>query len=496
MEAAEVVPGGSTHILASEREVTRLGESVFRTGRISEQAIQFTCGVLARMAAQYRALDVVGVRAVATSSVRDARNQAEFVARASEAMNAPVEVISGREEARLIQLGVVSRWPHPGKRVLIVDIGGGSVEVIGVDNDRMTDAVSKQLGALRLQQMFLPDDPPAERALHQMCEYVTEKLADATRRVGVGHWDRVIATSATASAVVCAIAGIPRPRRDTADRLRASTTQLRRLYRKLSALPLAERRKVTGIGPRRAEIIVAGAGILLTILEEFRQPSLNYSAAGVRDGIIADLAGRGVGRELARLSRDQRREVERMSVRYGVALKHSRKVAAFGDVLFHALAPVHRLPPSYGKLLEAAAYLHDTGHFVSDASHHKHSYYVVANSDMPGFTAREREVVANLCRYHRKAMPAADHSNTRALNAEEKRAVVLLAPLLRVADSLDRSHEQRIDSIRCRIEPGQVVIEPAFSVDIDLEAWATERAAAVFREVYNLPIVLGARGKA
>ncbi len=495
MEAAEVAPGAPPRILASEREVTRLGESVFRTGRISEEAIQFTCAVLSKMAAQYQALDVAGVRAVATSSVRDARNQAEFVARASAAINAPVEVISGREEARLIQLGVVSRWPHPDKRVLIVDIGGGSVEVIGVENNRTTDAVSKQLGALRLYEMFLSNDPPAERELHQMREYVTEKLGDAVRRIGAGQWDRVIATSATAAAVVCAIAGVPRSRRDEADRLRASTAQVRKLYRKLSTMSIAERRKVTGIGPRRAEIIVAGAGVLLAILEEFQQPSLNYSGAGVRDGIIADLAARGVGRELARLSRDQRREAERMSVRYGVSLKHSRKVAAFADVLFPALAPLHRLPPPYGKLLEAAAYLHDTGHYVSDASHHKHSYYLVANSDMPGFTAREREIVANLCRYHRKAMPAPDHGNTRGLSADDRRAVLLLAPLLRVADSLDRSHEQRIESIECRIEPGQVVIEPSFSADIDLEAWAAERAAAVFRQVYSLPIVLRVRGK-
>jgi exopolyphosphatase/guanosine-5'-triphosphate,3'-diphosphate pyrophosphatase len=495
MEAAEVLPGIPPRILASEREVTRLGESVFRTGRISEQAIQFTCGVLAKMAAQYQALDVVGVRAVATSSVRDARNQAEFVARASSALNAPVEVISGREEARLIQLGVMSQWPHPGKRVLVVDIGGGSVEVIGVEDNRMTDAASKQLGALRLYEMFLASDPPEERELHRMREYIAERLGDAVRRIGARNWDRVIATSATAAAAVCAIAGVPRSRRDQADRLGVSTAQVRKLYRRLSTMTMAERRKVTGIGPRRAEIIVAGAGVLLAILEAFQLRSLNYSSAGVRDGIIADLAARGVGSELGRLSRDQRREAERMSVRYGVSLKHSRKVAAFAGALFPALAPLHRLPPPYGKLLEAAAYLHDTGHYVSDASHHKHSYYLVANSDMPGFTAREREIIANLCRYHRKAMPAAEHSNARGLSAEERKAVVLLTPLLRVADSLDRSHEQRIESIECRIEAGQVVIDPSFSADIDLEAWAAERAAAVFRQVYNLPIVLRVRGK-
>ncbi len=496
MLAAEAMPGSPARILAAEREVTRLGESVFRTGRISEEAIRFTCGVLARMAAQYRALDVAGVRAVATSSVRDAHNQAEFIARASEVVQAPVEVISGREEARLIQLGVISRWPHPGKRVLIVDIGGGSVEVIGVEDNRMIDAVSKQLGALRMHEIFLRSDPPAARELHQMREYVSEKLADSVHRIGAGRWDRVIATSATASAVVCAVAGIPRSRRDEADRLRASTAQVRRLYRKLSGMNLAARRKVTGIGPRRAEIIVAGAGVLLAILEEFRQPSLNFSAAGVRDGIIADLAARGVGRELSNLSREQRREVERMSVRYGVSLKHSRKVAGFAGALFDALVPLHRLPPAYGKVLEAAAYLHDVGHYVNDASHHKHSYYLVANSDISGFTAKERELIANLCRYHRKAMPAPDHGNTRSLSTEERRAVLLLIPLLRVADSLDRSHEQRVDSMRCRLDGGQVVIELVSGADVDLETWAAERAAAIFRQVYNLPLVLGVRGDA
>src|SRR5688572_25126172 len=160
MEAAEVLPGQPTRILASDREVTRLGQSVFRHGSVSEDALRESCAVLARMAALYHKLGVIGVRAVATSAIRDTRNQREFLARASESAGTPVEIISGREEARLIHLGVDSVWPQPGKRVLIIDIGGGSAEIIASEDRRLREAYSKPLGAVRLNENFLKDDPP------------------------------------------------------------------------------------------------------------------------------------------------------------------------------------------------------------------------------------------------------------------------------------------------------------------------------------------------
>ncbi len=489
MEAAEVTPGGPVKILASERQVTRLGESVFRGGAISPEAMDLACAVLARMAEQYRKLDVVGVRAVATAAVRDTRNQQEFLARASQAAGTPVETISGAEEARLIHLGVQSRWSQAGKRVLIIDIGGGSAEMIASDGGALRQAVSKPLGAVRLHEIFFTADPPAELDLHRMREYVEERLAGLPRRFG-GGWERAIATSATASAVVCAVNRVPRARRERADRMRASTAQVRRLFARLAGLDLAGRRKITGIGPSRAEIIVPGAGVLLRILETFEIRSVYYSLAGVRDGIIADLAARGVGSELSRLSREQRRDVEQMGRKYGVAPAHARKVAEMAQILFSGLQPLHNLPPASGKILEAAAYLHDVGHYVSDSSHHKHSYYLVANSDLPGFTARERELIANLCRYHRKAMPAAAHTPFQNLSAEDKKVLMLLAPVLRLADNLDRGHEQRVRSLECRLKNGQVVLRAASPGDIDLEQWATERAAEAFRQVYGKPVVL------
>ncbi len=490
MEAAEVVPGQPARILASEREVTRLGESVFRTGAVSEEALKATASVLARMAALYRKLDVVGVRAVATSAIRDTRNQREFLARASEAAGAPVEIISGREEARLIQLGVESIWRQTGKRALILDIGGGSAEIVASEDGRLRESFSKPLGAVRLHEMFLHDDPPSPRQLHQMHEYIRAKLDTAVRRLGHTRWDRAIATSATASAVASAVARVPRSERDAIDRFRLSAAQVRKLYQKLAARTLAGRRRVTGIGPKRAEIIVPGLAVLMDFLSEFHLPAVYYSRAGVRDGIIADLAARNVGAQLSRLSRDQRLEVENMGRRYGVSLEHARKVANISNLLFGALQPLHALRPGCGKMLEAAAYLHDVGHFVSDTGHHKHSYYVVANSDLAGFTERERLLIAGLCRYHRKTLPNPVHGPYQALTPEERRILMLMIPILRLADNLDRSREQRIRGVECRLRDGEVNLQVHSTGDIDLEQWAAERAGEAFRQIYNRPITV------
>ena len=217
--------------------------------------------------------------------------------------------------------------------------------------------------------------------------------------------------------------------------------------------------------------------------------SMYYSVAGVRDGIICDLHARGVGREITRLNREQLQVVEGMAKKYGVLVRHARKVAALAHALFECLQPVHQLTAEHGKLLEAAAYLHDIGHFVSDTGHHKHSLYLVLNSDMPGFTDRERLLVALLCRYHRKTMPTARHLAFQNLGADLKRAVTQLAPLLRVADALDTSKEQPVQSLSCDLRGPAVVVNLHSEGNTELEVWAAERAASIFRQVYERPMV-------
>lgn len=485
MMVAQIEPSGALTTLAQDRQVTRLGESVFTNGQLSNEATELVCSVLNRMAATWKTFDPLAVRVVATAALRDAQNGAEFLDRTSKITGVPTEIISGQEEARLIHLGVESRWPHPDQRVLIIDIGGGSAEMIEADRGRMKTAFSRPLGAVRLQTVFLKNDPPSPADLQRLNEYIAEKLSVVDKHIQHGGFAHAIGTSATASAVVCAVNRIPRPKRDTADRKRVSAADIRRLGKHLATMNLSARRKVVGLGPRRAEIILPGALVLQHVLETFEIRSLAYCSAGVRDGIIRDLAERGVGRERSRMSREQKSLVERFAKRFGVDLKHARTVAGFCEDLFHALSPLHQLPAGDGRLLEAAAYLRDVGHLISDSGHHKHSFYIVANADLAGFTNAEKRMIALLCRYHRKSMPVLRHSEFQSLTAEQRRGLMMMAPLLRVADALDRSRDQRLESIECEVRNGQVQLRLHSKGDAGLEQWAVELAAPTFRQAYD-----------
>ena len=488
MQAAEVLPGSPARELASDREVTRLGASVFRHGRISEDAITFVCQVLKRMVEAYSKLDVIGVRAVATSAVRDASNQAEFIARASESLGTPVEIISGAEEARLIHLGVQARWPHPNQTILIVDVGGGSAEFIVAENGEMKEGVSRPLGAVRLTEVFLKSDPPTQVELTRLEKFIDDKFEPARVSISEFKFDRVIGTSATAAALVSAVHAIPRARREEADRLRAKVGDLRRLFTQLSGAKLEDRKKIGGIGPRRAEIIVGGAAVFLRTLQLLEQPAIFYCAAGVRDGIIADLTARGVGRERSRLTSSQLRLAEVVCQKYTVDLNNARHVGKLAADLFDALQALHTLPPETGRLLGSAAYLHNVGHYISDTGHHKHSAYIVTSSDMPGYTDRERHIVSLLCRYHRKSLPTTRHDAFRDLPGEDKRLVQMLTPLLRVAIGLDAGRTQKVQTAEAQVANNVVNLIVRGNGDYDLEIWGAERGADAFRQVYGIPM--------
>ncbi len=493
MLAAETGADGEFHELASSRYVVRLGENVFREGRLSPQAMDLACQTLTQMVEEYRRLDVLAVRAVGTAALRDATNRAEFLARASQILGTPIEVISGLEEARLIHLGVQARWPQPKRRILITDIGGGSAELILSDDGRMIDAFSRPLGAVRLTNIFLKADPPDPRELARLEKHIQERIAAAVERIGAAPVERMVATSATAAAAICAANGVRRAKRAMADRFMASAAQIRKLYADASQRDLEGRRNITGIGPRRAEIIVAGVAVLNEVMSSLKIPRLYYSTAGVRDGIIADLMHRRVGREPDHLDSDERRVVRALGRRYGTSANHARKVAQLAAMLFEGLHPVHRLPPVYGRILEAAAHLFNIGHYVSDSRHHKHSLYLVMNTDIPGFTDRERLGIANLCRYHRKSMPQPAHLDFQTLDQEMRNAIVLLAPLLRIAVALDQSQEQKVERVEVSIQDRMVELRLVSDADTDIEQWHALRTAEVFREVYGKQLVI--RGK-
>ncbi|MEP7352911.1 MAG: Ppx/GppA phosphatase family protein [Acidobacteriota bacterium] len=492
---AEVEPGPPIRDLESERQVVRLGASVFRGGKLGAVEMNAACQALARMAEHFRRREVLAVRAVGTAALRDASNKKVFLDRAGQILGTRVEVISGLEEARLIHLGVQSRWSQTGKRVLMVDIGGGSAELILSENGHLVEAFSKPLGALRLTGLFMKDstNPIDVRELARMAKYIEERLIGPIARIGQAPLDRMIATSATASAAICAANGIRRSQREMADRMSATSAQIRILSEDLATRSLADRAKVTGIGPRRAEIIVAGIHVLSQIADRLRMRHVYYSAAGVRDGIIADLAARRVGTEQARLETDQKQVVRSISKRYGMNPAHVRKVSELAASLFDGLRSLHGLAPAQSRLLEAAAYLYNIGHFVNEARHHRHSMYLVANSDLPGFAARERLVVANLCRYHRKSMPSLAHEPFEALSPDDQRVVVLLTPLLRLAVALDQSQEQRVVRVDPVWDGRAVELRLSTDQDVDIEQWHASQVAAQFRQVYGVGFTVKVR---
>jgi exopolyphosphatase/guanosine-5'-triphosphate,3'-diphosphate pyrophosphatase len=272
---ADVDERGRTTRLVSDRQVVRLGTGVFIDGRLCSSSVDLAYRVLERMAGEYHSWQVDAVRAVGTSALRDASNRDPFLARAASILGTPVEVIDGLEEARLVQLGVSARCPHPDQPLLIVDIGGGSAQLILSDGGRFVTAFSEPLGAVRLTESFLKDDPPNRRDLARLREHIRERVSgalDAFRQAGV---QRVIATSSTAAAVVCAANEIKRARRDEADGMAATTPQVRELFISFAERSTKDRAKITGVGPRRAEIIVAGTAVLIEILGGVGVPHLS-----------------------------------------------------------------------------------------------------------------------------------------------------------------------------------------------------------------------------
>jgi exopolyphosphatase / guanosine-5'-triphosphate,3'-diphosphate pyrophosphatase len=290
---AEVDAVGRITPVHQDREVVRLGTGVFRDGQLCASSMGLACRVLARMAEAIERHRVASLRAVGTSALRDAANRSEFVLTASGILGAPLEVIGGLEEARLVQRGVAAQWPHEHERVLIVDVGGGSVQLILSDRERFAAGTSLPLGAVRLTETFISADPPRAADIARMRLHIREQIAGVAGRISRAVMHRVIATSATAGAIVCAVHNVKRSQRQLADRLGATAEQVDQLLGALVARDLKGRAGVVGVGRRRAEIIVAGVAVLDGIMSGLRLPRLQYSTAGVREGIVADLAQRG-----------------------------------------------------------------------------------------------------------------------------------------------------------------------------------------------------------
>ena len=471
-----------------DREVTRLGEGVFGGGLLSPEAMSETIRVLRRFHRATQECGTDSVRVVATAALRDARNSRAFLEWAHSTTGWTVEIISGLEEARLIHLGIISAGLRGADPLLLVDLGGGSCELTLSRKGQIRDTVSLPLGAVRLTNEFLRRDPPRKRELERLGGFVAREMSRIQDRIKSAHVRTVIATSGTAEALAGVsghLARLKKQRPGTA----VSRDMMRRIVEQITRLPLEQRRKVPGIGPRRAEIICAGAVVYLELLERCDLAGFRYSPLGLRDGVLAQMAA-----EYDRSTRSSRQiESERWeSIKcavehYHVELHHALSVRESALQLFSALKSVHRLPPEYREWLSAAAMLYEVGDYVNRNGHHRHAYYIIANSEILGYTPPQRRIIAAIARYLGKSRPTTGERPIDALAPEEREHVVKASLLLRLARALNLGRSQSVARVSVAARSGSVALKliPRRKASVELELWAIEKDRAYFREVFG-----------
>jgi exopolyphosphatase/guanosine-5'-triphosphate,3'-diphosphate pyrophosphatase len=483
--------------LHEDREVVRLGESVFQTGVISPDAMANTIRALKRFQKAVQLHVVDKIRVVATSAMRDARNAAAFTAWVKSATGWQVEVISGLEEGRLIHLGVVTLEPGARGRCLLIDLGGGSCEITLSDQGRIKEMVSLPLGAVRLQQEFLRSDPPEKQDIARLKQYIDRELRRAERKMGAPKVSLVIATSGTAAALAEASVALSAkiPVRKTMPksfvRLKpsmAKTADVRRLAERLAKMNNAQRASVPGIGPRRSEIVVGGALVYALLLERLGLRGFRYSPLGLGNGILEQM----LAEVDLRASVHKKLETERWAGvlevcrRYGVDQKKAEPIGEHVVQLYDELLRVHELPPEYRLWMQSAAMMQDVGKYMNHQGHHRHTQYIVANSEIFGFSPVQRLIVSAIARYLGKSRPDAMDRVMRAVPAEEHSNVERAVVLLRLAIALNQDRASAAVRMRARVYPKRVVLElvPGRG-GAELEAWSLKKEAGYFREVFQ-----------
>ncbi|MCA3012009.1 MAG: Ppx/GppA family phosphatase [Myxococcaceae bacterium] len=475
LELARALPDGALETLHTERDPVRPGEGLFTTGVISKAVAGRLVATLRRYASVCKRHGA-RVRAVATSALREARNRDEIVRRVKRDAGLILEVISGREEARLICLGVLTGKPARQKSVCI-DLGGGSTEVIFAEGEQPRDLWSVDIGAVRMTELFDVRGTVPRRKLMLMRSFARELMEESIPYGIPGLPSSTLGSSGTIGAIVAYARseGVGH----------ATLLEVSRTVEALADMDLEKRRK--RFDPRRADIITAGAVILESVMKHLKVQTITAVDRGLREGVLVDLVRRKKQEVGDHSLADAAVAVGR---RFGFGEAHARQVAKLSLALFDGLAAVHKLPASARPYLEAAALLHDVGHAVNYQRHHKHAYYLIMNVDLPGLSDRERQLVATIARFHRRSKPELAHELMQAFTPAEARMVRKCATLLRVADALDRSHHQPVQRLQLASRGNAVFLKVKARQAVDLELWDVAHEVGLFREVFGRALLV------
>lgn len=500
-------PGDSANfeVVTREKEMVRLGSGSGDMKELEPEAIDRGIAALGRMRQIAEAHDA-RLYAVATSAVREADNADAFLSRARDEAGVEVEVISGLEEARLIHLGVLQAVPAFDKQLVLVDIGGGSTEIlVGLRGD-VVDAGSLKLGCIRLTRRFFAGDRLHPGAVDACRRYVRAALAPMARAVRRLGFEIAIGSSGTIGAVAelaHALRGDASAAPRTLNNFEFTRREVKAVVEVLvGAETLDARRKIKGLDPRRADIILAGAVLLEQILIELDIDSMVMSDYALREGLLLDARERERGSSRDHLHDLRRRNVSHLAELMDDDADHSRQTARLAVELFDATAKWHGFGDDERELLEAAARLANVGQFVSHDKHHKHSYYVIRNTDqLTGYTDHEIELIALVARYHRKSAPKQGHVEYAHLRERDQHVVATLAGILRVAIGLDRNHDSRVDHLEVSRsgkddDPRRFIVAATArdGSDLSLELYTANERKGLLETVLGAPVDIVAAG--
>ncbi len=485
---------GGYRVLGREREMVRLGRSALGDeGALSEAAMRDGLEALLKMTTLAGLKGARRVVAVATSAVREAANGGEFLARVRALTGIEAQVLSGVDEGRLIYRAVreVVDFGQSADSVgAVIDVGGGSTEWVTTAGGELDQVVSLRLGSLRCAAM-LPGDPPAAGAVESLRQRVRAELRDTVAaRPPERPIERLVATSGTAAC--CAdLADLFHDRNwKGAGGLReARTKELSQVVARLRTQKRKEIAALPPVGGPRSESLLAGAVLLEELMLHAGVERFLVSDRALREGLVLDALGHPI--PLARDSGDlRRRQVQQLAERTESVWRHSLQCARLAVRLFDLTPSVHGLGAREREWLEYAALLHDIGYSINYRNHHKHSYYLIHNATLDAFDPGEIAIVSHVARYHRGARPKAEHESFAALKPWQQRTVRKLTALLRVADSLDRTHASRVEEVYAAIRPKRVKLEVLSRYDVELELEAARSAAPFFAEVFGRKLAL------
>lgn len=485
-------PNGSYLPLTKQKETVRLGDNEFIDRILQPKAIEravVVCKKFMELARAYRAEEII---AVATSATRDASNKVQLLEMLKREANLEVCTISGTEEARLIYLGVSSGLRLGTSKALFIDIGGGSTELSVGDQTQCYSLYSLNLGSIRLTNMFLPDEtgPVSEEQYEQIKEYIRHKLADVTKDLSRHSVNCSIGSSGTIENLArIAFVYLHKTSHENFEKLEYE--DLKKIVRAMCAIPLEERRKFPGINAQRADIIISGAAIIETLMEEFGLSEVRVSKRGLREGLLVDYISKSEFSYMITQMSVRKRSIMQLGLTCNFDEEHAHTVTRLALELFDSIQAlgIYEFRAGERELLEYGSTLHDIGTFLSYDTHQAHAYHLIRESNLPGFQPEEIEIIANLAYFHRKNTPKKKHPNLIGLNKEVVKSIRVLSALLRIAEGLDRSHNGIISHVRFYIaSTDSLVLEMHAQRECQLEIWEVEKQKKYFKKMfgYNL----------